>query len=476
MVFSSLIFLFLFLPIYMAVYYVTPFRWKSVTILIGSSIFYAWWRVDFLLLIMGITVWNYFISNRILANEETSMRRRRWLQAGVAGNLITLGIFKYFNFGLDSINAALEASGLNTIEALRFILPIGISFHIFQCISFLIDIHRKDAVPPKKISDFLAFMTLFPQLIAGPVLRYKDLAEQFTSRIHSFDMFSRGAYRFMLGFAKKVLIADTVADLVDKSFALESPSMADAWLGAFAYTVQLYFDFSGYSDMAIGLGMMMGFRFPENFNHPYISRSITEFWRRWHISLSAWLRDYLYIPLGGNRKGTARTYINLLLTMLLGGLWHGANWTFIIWGAWHGGILATERALGWDSKRPERAPAAWYLGQGAKLALTFFLVMLGWVMFRAENVARALSFYRAMFSAPAGFSEAMDWQITGSAVTALLTGYILVAAVPLWEKLTGGNLKETRNPFIQTLMIVLFLLAVIKLSAKSYSPFLYFQF
>ena len=272
------------------------------------------------------------------------------MQIGVAGNLVTLGIFKYFNFGIDSLNAVLNASGINSIEALRFILPIGISFHIFQCISFLIDIYRKDAVPPKRVIDFLAFMTLFPQLIAGPVLRYKDLADQFIARTHTLDKFSLGAYRFMTGFAKKVLIADTVADLVDKTFSLNDPSTADAWLGALAYAVQLYFDFSGYSDMAIGLGMMMGFRFIENFNHPYISRSITEFWKRWHISLSTWLRDYLYIPLGGNRKGPVRTYINLFVTMLLGGFWHGANWTFILWGAFHGGILAAERALKRDTE------------------------------------------------------------------------------------------------------------------------------
>lgn len=475
MVFSSLIFLFLFLPFFLAVYYLTPFRWRSLIILIGSYIFYAWWRVDFLLLFVGVTLWNYLIARRIISNLE-SARGRRWMQIGVIGNLITLGIFKYFNFGLDSINAILGASGINTVEALRFILPIGISFYIFQSISFLIDIYRKDAPMPRSFPDFAAFIALFPQLIAGPVLRYKDLADQFTERKHNFDLFSHGAYRFMLGFAKKVLIADTVADLVDKSFALEDPSMADAWLGALAYTIQLYFDFSGYSDMAVGLGLMMGFRFMENFNYPYISRSITEFWRRWHISLSAWLRDYLYIPLGGNRKGTARTYINLILTMLLGGLWHGANWTFIIWGAWHGGILAAERALGGKREKPDRSTASQLFIQGGKMIFTFFLVVLGWVMFRAENVGKAMAFYKAMFSAPAGFSEALSWQITGSAMTALIIGYIIVFTVPAVEKITGGTLKETRNIAIQGGTIILFLLAVLKLSAKSYSPFLYFQF
>jgi alginate O-acetyltransferase complex protein AlgI len=475
MVFSSLIFLFLFLPLFLAVYYASPKEWRSPVILIGGCIFYAWWRVDFLLLIMGVTFWNYVIAQRIVGNVD-ELKRRRWMQIGVAGNLITLGIFKYFNFGIESVNAVLEASGLNTIEALRFILPIGISFHIFQCISFLIDIYRGESKPPKKLRDFLAFMTLFPQLIAGPVLRYKDLEDQFTDRTHTPEKFTEGAYRFMSGFAKKVLIADTVAPLVDKTFALEDPTMADAWLGAMAYTLQLYFDFSGYSDMAIGLGLMMGFRFMENFNHPYISRSITEFWRRWHISLSTWLRDYLYIPLGGNRKGVGRTYINLFLTMLLGGLWHGANWTFIIWGAFHGGILALERFAN-QTKKGMSLPAMPVLKNVVLLPVTFFLIVMGWVMFRSENVGQALRLYEAMFTGErSGLSEALSWQVTGVATTAMIVGYTLMFTVPLVEKYAGLNLKQTRSVWIHGGAIGLFVLAVIKLGAQSYSPFLYFQF
>lgn len=468
MVFSSLIFLFLFLPVFLSVYYLTPLKGRSLIILVGSCIFYAWWRVDFLLLIMAVTCWNYLIANRILKNE-TDTRGLRWLQAGVVGNLIVLGIFKYFNFGVDSLNAALDASGMNTVEALRFILPIGISFHIFQCISFLIDIYRKDAAPPKRMIDFLAFMTLFPQLIAGPVLRYKDLAGQFISRTHTFEKFSEGAYRFMGGFAKKVLIADTVADLADKAFALPDPSMADAWLGALAYTVQLYFDFSGYSDMAIGLGLMMGFRFPENFNHPYISRSITEFWRRWHITLSTWLRDYLYIPLGGSRKGAVRTYINLFLTMLLGGLWHGANWTFILWGAWHGSILAIERSL-----KDRKAGAILSV---ALLPFTFLLIALGWVMFRSESVGKAVTFYKAMLGGAAlEISEPLSWQITGASLSAMVIGYMLIFAVPVIEGRYKIVFKDTKAVWVHVSVIVLFVLAVMRLSAQNYSPFLYFQF
>ncbi|NCC20846.1 MAG: MBOAT family protein [Alphaproteobacteria bacterium] len=475
MVFSSLIFLFLFLPVFLAFYYLTPYRWKNVAILVGSYIFYAWWRVDFLLLFAGTTLWNYWIGQRVLANIDTG-RGTRWMQLGVAGDLLVLGIFKYFNFGVESINEILEQSGANTIEALRFILPIGISFYIFQSISYLIDLHRKDAPAPRRFVDFAAFISLFPQLIAGPVLRYKDLAQQFESRRHSMALFSRGAYRFMVGFAKKVLIADTVATLVDKTFALEDPTMADAWLGILAYAVQLYFDFSGYSDMAIGLGMMMGFRFVENFNFPYISRSITEFWRRWHISLSAWLRDYLYIPLGGNRKGTVRTYVNLFLTMVLGGLWHGANWTFVAWGAWHGGVLAIERALGVTaSSVPDYYRS---LRSLAAMSATFLIVLIGWVLFRSPDIGYAFNFYSAMFGLKGigGLSEAIDWQIGGAAVTALVAGYLFIFAVPALQAAKGFNLKEARSLWVQSAIVGFFLLAVIKLAAQSYSPFLYFQF
>jgi alginate O-acetyltransferase complex protein AlgI len=474
MVFSSIIFLFLFLPFFLGAYYLTPYRWRSYTILVGSYIFYAWWRVDFLLLFAGVTLWNHFCGKRILANEG-SLRARRWIQTGVAGDLLVLGIFKYFNFGVESLNDILTASGMNSIEALGFILPIGISFYIFQSISFLIDLYRKDAPPARRFIDFAAFISLFPQLIAGPVLRYKDLAHQFENRTHSFDKFSQGAYRFMIGFSKKVLIADSVSPLVDKTFALENPAMGDAWLGTLAYTVQLYFDFSGYSDMAIGLGLMMGFRFMENFNHPYISSSITEFWRRWHISLSSWLRDYLYIPLGGNRKGTLRTYINLLITMLLGGLWHGANWTFIFWGGWHGIILAAERLFGKKSAKDDRY---YLLSRLPGLAITQFFVIIGWVMFRSPDTGKAFSLYQSMFgfNGLAGLSEQIQWQIYGYSLTALIAGFFLIYCIPLLQVISGVNYKETSNLWIHIFTALLFVLGVIKLIAQSYSPFLYFQF
>ncbi|MCB9982173.1 MAG: MBOAT family protein [Rhodospirillales bacterium] len=478
MVFSSAIFLFVFLPLFIGLYTLTPARSKSLTILAGSYIFYGWWRIDFLGLLIAVTLGNHLFAKGIVRYEGT-LRARRLMQAGVVANLLVLGVFKYFNFGVESLNAVFESSGLNTFEALRFILPIGISFYIFQSISFLIDVYRGDAPPAKRFIDFAAFISLFPQLIAGPVLRYKDLADQFEHREHSLDKFSEGATRFMAGFAKKVLIADTVAPLADAAFALDNPTMAESWLGAMAYTVQLYFDFSGYSDMAIGIGLMLGFRFIENFNFPYISRSITEFWRRWHISLSTWLRDYLYIPLGGNRKGKIRTYINLFLTMVLGGLWHGANWTFVVWGAWHGGIMAIERRLGIQGGTNESVTIPMRI---FRTILTFFFVILGWVMFRADNISSAMAMYEGMFGFNGtGISERMDWQIKGIALSALGIGLFVIFIGPLLHYRAHVNLSEQQLAHkhviaMQIGIMALFVLAVSRLLAQSYSPFLYFQF
>ncbi|MDH1265184.1 MBOAT family protein [Pseudomonas sp. GD03944] len=496
MVFSSNVFLFLFLPIFLGLYYLCPNRFRNLLILIGSYIFYAWWRVDFLLLFAAVTLWNYWFGLRI-HRAETREQAQRWVLWGVVGNLATLGYFKYANFGMENINKVMEAAGFEPFLLTHVILPIGISFYIFQSISYLIDVYRGDTQPTENLINFAAFIALFPQLIAGPVLRYKDLADQFTERTHSVDKFSEGATRFMQGFVKKVFIADSLAPLADYCFALENPSTGDAWLGILAYTAQLYFDFSGYSDMAIGLGLMMGFRFMENFNQPYISQSITEFWRRWHISLSTWLRDYLYVPLGGNRHGTFNTYRNLFLTMLLGGFWHGANWTFLIWGAWHGMWLAIERALGVNAAPRVINPLKW--------AFTFFLVMLGWVIFRAENLDVAWRMYSAMFSFNGWqLSELNAAAITDLQIATLVIAYATIAFCglrqfyrnPLTTKAPGtaamndsdlvastghGSVAVVRpiehtRYLVRAALLVLFCASILKLSAQSFSPFLYFQF
>ena len=514
MVFSSNVFLFLFLPIFLGLYYLSSNRYRNLLILIGSYAFYAWWRVDFLLLFIAVTLWNYGFGLRIYRAGVRSKAAQRWVLWGVVGNLATLGYFKYANFGVENINKVMEAAGLEPFLLTHVILPIGISFYIFQSLSYLIDVYRGDTKPTENLINFAAFIALFPQLIAGPVLRYKDLADQFTDRTHSLDKFSEGATRFMQGFVKKVFIADSLAPLVDHIFALQDPSTGDAWLGMIAYTAQLYFDFSGYSDMAIGLGLMMGFRFMENFNQPYISQSITEFWRRWHISLSTWLRDYLYVPLGGNRKGTFNTYRNLFLTMLLGGLWHGANWTFLIWGAWHGMWLAIERLFGVNAAPKVINPLKWLF--------TFLLVMLGWVIFRAENLDIAWRMYSAMFS-PAIFSS-QGWQlselnsasISDLQIATLVLAYAVMAfcglrqfyrhkaldaradgpatdlsrmvkAVPGDDQglvVGSGGVVVQRATWnaamprylVRAALLLLFCASLMKLSAQSYSPFLYFQF
>ncbi|WP_062264910.1 MBOAT family O-acyltransferase [Endozoicomonas arenosclerae] len=469
MVFSSTVFIFLFLPLFLMLYYLTPGRWKNLLLLVASYSFYAWWRVDFLALFIGVTLWNWVFGNLIYQRQQAGGSGKNLLTVAIIGDLLTLGYFKYADFGIDSLNGLMATMGYEPFDLAHVLLPIGISFYTFQAISYVIDVYRKDVKPTKNLIDFAAFIALFPQLIAGPVLRYKDLADQFESRSHTLEKFNEGAWLFMIGFCKKVLIADTIAPIADASFALESPTFLESWLGIFAYTSQLYFDFSGYSDMAIGLGLMLGFRFINNFNQPYISQSITEFWRRWHISLSSWLRDYLYIPLGGNRGGAFLTYRNLFLTMLLGGLWHGANWTFLVWGAWHGLILAFERyfKLGTSDTDPLKA---------ARILTTLLLVMMGWVFFRADNVGTAFEFLYSMLGL-----NGLEFSVKGIADVASLS--FLMLCFSWWLIFYRGlnqRLKSESVPiginYSQLAMCGLFAVAVSKLMAESYSPFLYFQF
>ena len=473
MVFSSNAFLFLFLPAFLAVYYLTPnrFRLRNWVVLLGSYGFYAWWRFDFLVLFFAVTVWNYLVGLAIARHGARTPAAGRWLMLGVTVDLLALGYFKYANFGVDSLNALMTAAGFAPVQFMHVILPIGISFYVFESISYIMDVNRGDTAATRHPVDFATFVALFPHLIAGPVFRYKDLADQFESRSHTLDKFGEGSVRFMQGFIKKVFIADSIAPLANHAFALADPSSADAWLGALAYTMQLYFDFSGYSDMAIGLGLMMGFRFIENFDQPYMSQSITEFWRRWHISLSSWLRDYLYVPLGGNRHGTVNTYRNLFLTMLLGGLWHGANWTFVLWGAWHGLILCIERALG------VKGPPAGF--RVHRWLMTFIFVVIGWVVFRAENAQVAFRMLGAMFAFGSFhisdiYAADLDRLQLGTLVLAMIVAALsgFRQRLPVRFAITPG----TRAVASLALLLPLFLLSLMKLSAQSYSPFLYFQF
>ena len=481
MVFSSETFLFLFLPLFLLAYYLTPWKAKSYTILAGSYVFYAWWRVDFLGLLFLTTGFAYLVGQRIQAHRGTQTGKL-WLAVGVIGCLGVLGVFKYLNFFIDSFAALVgtDAAGLGIHW--RLLLPIGISFYVFQALSFLIDVWRGDAKADARFIDFAAFIALFPQLIAGPILRYKDLEGQFKHRTHSVEMFSDGMMRFLIGLAKKVLLADAVAPLADLAFGNSGEvGVALAWLGAMAYMLQLYFDFSGYSDMAIGLGKMMGFNFVENFRFPYISRSITEFWRRWHISLSNWLRDYLYISLGGNRKGDLRTYVNLMLVMVLGGLWHGANWTFVLWGCWHGGLLALERAT---NHHRVAATLSW------SLPVTLLCVLIGWVMFRAEHVTQGLEIYGAMLGANGWSGNPSLWlEVTRESISLLIIAGLVAWAEPkiaaFQQDVQSGQLPSAEGTMtaaipvqfaISLSVVTIGALTVLKLAEQNFSPFLYFQF
>jgi alginate O-acetyltransferase complex protein AlgI len=473
MIFSSSVFVFLFLPLFLTVYYLLPFRARSAWILAGSWLFYGWWRVDFLALIIAVSAWTYLLGLRIL-RQRSARGGRLALGIGIAGNLGVLGYFKYYNFGIQSLSGVLQRLGAAPITALEIVLPIGISFYVFQATSYLIDLHRGDAPRAKGYLDLAAYISLFPQLIAGPIIRYKDIAGQLRHREHSFPRFSEGSARFMIGFCKKILIADTVASVAEATFSLAAPSAADAWLGTAAYTVQIFFDFSGYSDMAIGLGLMLGFRFMENFRQPYLATSISDFWSRWHISLSTWLRDYLYIPLGGNRRGRRRTLVNLMTVMLLGGLWHGAAWTFVLWGAWHGLLLVGERLLS-SGGGSHQKPVLRIIG----VLRTMLVVMFGWVLFRSPDLPTAGSMYAGLIGLHGlGLSDQLRWQLSPLSLFILGLTILGIYVVPV----LGRRLKPPAGGVFAYLfasrmaVIPLFILAVMKMTADTFSPFLYFQF
>ena len=454
MVFSSLIFLLLFLPVFLGLYYLTPGRFRTILLFAGSMIFYGWWRIDFALLLLAMLPFIYGIS---LAMQTQQRHRKIYLCVGIITALGVLAFFKYANFGIHSLNILLEYAGIMPLSLLNILLPIGISFYIFHLISYLIDIARTDARPAQNFFDFSAFIIMFPHLVAGPVLKYKDMAGQMHAPDINLAHFNEGCRRFMIGFAKKILIADSIAPLTNMMFDLPDPTMADSALAALSYGIQLYFDFSGYSDMAIGLALMLGYRFIENFDRPYHARSVTDFWRRWHISLSGWLRDYVYIPLGGNRHGLRRTCINIFLVMALCGLWHGAGWPFLIWGMVHGMVMVVERL------KPDLIPHT------ISPLLTFIFVMLAWIFFRADNLPHALELYTGLTGLNGfGLSEAVTVNLRYLAAGALMLGLLLVWLEPYLPRFT--SIKS------QILIVLLFMMAVIKLTAENYTPFLYFQF
>lgn len=482
MVFSSPLFLFLFLPIALIGLLIPGTRAKNSWLLLLSVIFYAWGEVVFVFLMLGLAAMNYLLGLWV-DRSESPPRRRAAVTAAVIANIGVLVFFKYSSFALANFNNVLAWAGQSplTFEPLR--LPIGISFLTFHALSYVLDIYRRKTPAARNPADTALYIFFFPQLIAGPILRWSAISPQLLARTTSSADFAEGVRRFVGGLAKKVLIANTAALPADQIFALPADQLSTsaAWLGLVCYTIQIYFDFSGYSDMAVGLGRMFGFTFMENFNFPYVARSMTDFWRRWHISLSSWFRDYLYIPLGGNRHGTARTYANLMTVFFLCGLWHGASWTFVAWGIYHGVFLIFER--GPTGRLIEAAPRM------IQHVYTIAAFTAGWLLFRAESFAQVGVFSSRMFGLEsANFAQPWQTFVTRDVLWALAAGVIFsMPIMPQWRVHAANRLAKwsasgrtglivTSHTLEIVLIAGLFFLVSAWLAAGTYNPFIYFRF
>ncbi len=468
MVFSSVTFLFFFLPIFVAVYFLAPTIWgKNLVTLLFSLVFYAWGEPKFVLILLASIVFNMFAA--VIIDKYSGSARAYALTAAVSINLLLLVYFKYANFITVNLDAMLRPMGLAIAET-NIQLPLGISFFTFHCLSYVIDVYRRRFKANRDPIEVALYIALFPQLVAGPIVRYKTVARQLRARSHTLSHASAGARIFIIGLAQKVLIADVVAPLAEAVFDyIPHRSMVEAWTGLLAYTIQIYFDFAGYSNMAIGLGLVLGFTFPRNFRLPYTALSITDFWRRWHMSLSSWLRDYLYIPLGGSRVGGVRTYRNLLTVFLLCGIWHGANWTFVVWGAWHGAFLIMERlGLGALLARVT-APVRW--------AYVLLAVMGGWVLFRSNELSDALQFYGSLIGRDGVSNISFDLQekLNARVIATLVAGCVLAVAPRFWVRGPSLALKfKAASDAVFT--FVLLILSMTSVAASTYSPFIYFRF
>jgi alginate O-acetyltransferase complex protein AlgI len=476
MVFSSPIFLFLFLPITLGIYYMLRGRARNLWLLGASLVFYGWGEPKFLFVMLASIVSNFLLALWIERSRNTRQARIA-LTLAVVINIGLLATFKYANFFVDGFNSAAEVLSLRQLLIPAIALPIGISFFTFHALSYVIDVYRGDAPAQRNPFDMALYISLFSQLVAGPIIRYHDIAPQLHERSVTPAMFGRGVERFIVGLGKKVLIANTLAVPADLIFSLpgEQLTTSVAWLGVLCYTFQIYFDFSGYSDMAIGLGLMFGFRFLENFNYPYISQSVTEFWRRWHISLSTWFRDYLYIPLGGNRVPPWRVYVNLITVFFLCGLWHGASLNFIIWGLYHGTFLVLERM------RLSR----WLASSWAPVRHIYVLlmVMVGWVFFRAASLPDAWSFLQAMtgHSTASSLEQPLALYLDSGVLLALIVGIVgstpILPAIKRWcERSASIGLALGSNAVEVLALGSILMVSGMLLAAGTYNPFIYFRF
>lgn len=465
MVFSSLTFLFAYLPAVLAVYFACPSRWRNPVLLIVSLFFYGWGEPVYVLMMIFSILANWFFGAEVGKYRESDKEKaKKWLIVCVVFNLLLLGFFKYFDFFAENLNAF----GLTFIKPLKLGLPIGISFYTFQAMSYPIDVYRFDTDPQKSAVNFGAYVTMFPQLIAGPIVRYKDIAAQLEERHENFDQFYEGILRFTAGLSKKVILANSCGQVFEtvQQLPASQSSVLAAWIGIICYTFQIYFDFSGYSDMAIGMGKMFGFDFLENFNYPYISKSVTEFWRRWHMSLSYWFRDYVYIPLGGNRRGFRRQIINIMIVWLLTGFWHGASWNFVLWGVFYGIVLIFEKLF--LLEKLEKMPG-WLCH-----VYTMLVVIIAWVFFAFTDLSAAVKYLGMMFGAASAF-------INKEAIFFLRNNLLLlciaaIACTPFAKTKYNPFNRKTFASLIPLLVLIALIVCTAFIVDASYNPFLYFRF
>ena len=478
MLFTTPIFLFMFLPLTLLLYFIAKDKYKNAILFLASLIFYSWGGAKYLILILILILINYF-SGILIDKNENKKRKKIIFITTILINLGTLGYFKYFDFFIANIIKILEIMNIgiaNNIHLLNITLPIGISFFTFQILSYIIDVYKGKIKVQKNIINFGLYVMLFPQLIAGPIVRYIDVDKQINERTVTIDKFYAGAKRFMIGFSKKILLSNMAGAIADAVFASAeyNTNMLVAWVGVICYALQIYHDFSGYSDMAIGLGKIFGFDFLENFDYPYISKSIKEFWRRWHISLSTWFRDYVYIPLGGNRNGKFKTYRNLMIVFLITGFWHGASWNFVIWGLFYGIFLILER--GKFGEILQKLPTF------IQRIYTLVIVLIAWVFFRADGLTNAIAYLQGMFS--------FNFQDTYLLLLKLFDRekivFIILAmifATPVLKKLLNKlkeNSKATISITIETMeytaLIIVFIISISYMTGSTYNPFIYFRF
>ena len=468
MLFSSMTFLFVFLPILITVYFFAKKEIRNYILLIASILFYAFADLRYLAIMIATIAINYF-GAILLSKYKNEGQRKLILGLSIIADLSFLFYFKYFNFFIKNISSLLAAD----FTLIDVIMPIGISFYTFQAMSYLIDVYRGEVYAQKDVYKLALYIVLFPQLVAGPIVKYHDVCDQIDTRDENFAKVVLGLKRFIIGLAKKVLIANTLAVVVDKIFAqpVDQISWGISWVGSISYCLQLYFDFSGYSDMAIGLGLIFGFKFMENFNYPYISKSITEFWRRWHISLATWFKQYLYFPLGGSRVSAKRTYFNLFFIFLVTGFWHGADWTFIAWGIWNGIFIVLERFIGWSKETLDK----WYVWAGKHL-YAFFAILFGMIIFRSPNLQYAYDFIlRLLHITYVDHLPRYDYGMNNRFLIALVVGAVL--ATPLFRNiLSVAYERKVLRSVINIWLVILFVLSVASLAGATYNPFIYFRF